>query len=211
MKNVVILGANGQIASWVVAMLAEHNDIQMRLVVRDAKKLEGNVPANAQVVTADVLNESQLDAALAGADIVYANLFGDMAAMAKSLVSVMQKRHISRLIFVNSLGIYNELPGEFGKWNDREIGQYLGTYREAADVIEASALDYTILRAAWLTDYDEIDFETTERDEMFKGTEVSRKSVAALIAQIVDSPDTYSKRNVGVNKPNTDGDKPAFL
>ncbi|MCF2846379.1 NAD(P)H-binding protein [Pseudoalteromonas sp. ACER1] len=211
MKNVVILGANGQIASWVIAMLSEQKDIQMRLVVRDAKKLEGNIPANAQVVTADVLNQSQLESALEGADIVYANLFGDMAAMAKSIAAVMIKLHISRLIFVNSLGIYNELPGEFGKWNDQEIGQYLGTYREAADIIEASDLDYTILRAAWLTDYDEIDFETTQRNDVFKGTEVSRKSVAALIAEIVSSPETYSKANIGVNKPNTDGDKPAFL
>jgi uncharacterized protein YbjT (DUF2867 family) len=134
-----------------------------------------------------------------------------MAAMAKSIAAVMIKLHISRLIFVNSLGIYNELPGEFGKWNDQEIGQYLGTYREAADIIEASDLDYTILRAAWLTDYDEIDFETTQRNDVFKGTEVSRKSVAALIAEIVSSPETYSKANIGVNKPNTDGDKPAFL
>ncbi|QFU04826.1 NmrA-like family protein [Pseudoalteromonas sp. THAF3] len=211
MENVVILGASGQIASWVVVMLANIDDIRMRLVVRDASKLQGELPNNADVVTADVLNQSQLEAALAGADIVYANLFGDMAAMAKSVVGAMEKLHISRLIFVNSLGIYNELPGEFGKWNDREIGQYLGTYREAADIIESSKLDYSILRAAWLTDNDEVDFETTERNEVFKGTEVSRKSVATLITDIILQPDTYSKRNIGVNKPNTDGDKPAFM
>ncbi|BCV53867.1 hypothetical protein TUM17383_21140 [Shewanella algae] len=66
------------------------------------------------------------------------------------------------------------------------------------------------MRAAWLTDKDEVNYETTERHEPFKGTEVSRKSVAGLIVEIISSPALYSKANIGVNKPNTDGDKPAF-
>jgi uncharacterized protein YbjT (DUF2867 family) len=118
---------------------------------------------------------------------------------------------VKRIIFVASLGIYDEVPGKFGAWNRREIGAYLPPFRRAADVIEASGLDYTILRPAWLTDKDEVDYETTERNEPFKGTEVSRKSVAALIAKIIDSPKLHSGSNLGVNKPQTDGDKPAFL
>jgi uncharacterized protein YbjT (DUF2867 family) len=42
---------------------------------------------------------------------------------------------------------------------------YLGTYRSAADVIENSTLDYTIIRPAWLTDKDEVDYETTAKGE----------------------------------------------
>jgi hypothetical protein len=56
-----------------------------------------------------------------------------------------------------------------------------------------------------------VDYETTGRNEPFKGTEVSRKSVAALIVQIIDSPEIFVRGNLGVDKPNTDGDKPAFL
>jgi uncharacterized protein YbjT (DUF2867 family) len=78
------------------------------------------------------------------------------------------------LIFVTSLGIYDELPGKFGQWNRREIGPYLPPFRRAADAIEVSGLDYTILRPAWLTDDDEMDYEITEKGEPFKGTEVSR-------------------------------------
>jgi uncharacterized protein YbjT (DUF2867 family) len=88
---------------------------------------------------------------------------------------------VKRLIFVASLGIYDEVPGKFGAWNHRQIGAYLPPFRRAADAIEASGLEYSILRPAWLTDKDEVDYETTERDEPFKGTEVSRKSVADLI------------------------------
>jgi hypothetical protein len=85
----------------------------------------------------------------------------------------MEEARVKRLIFITTLGIYDEVPGKFGKRNNREIGAYLGPYREAADLIEASDLHYTIVRPAWLTDYDEVASETTEKGEPFKGTEVS--------------------------------------
>jgi uncharacterized protein YbjT (DUF2867 family) len=78
-------------------------------------------------------------------------------------------------------------------------------------LIEASGLDYTILRPAWLTDNDEISYETTRKDEPFKGTEVSRKSVAALVVECIHDTKRFSNSNLGVNKPGTDGDKPAFM
>ncbi|MFG0456218.1 SDR family oxidoreductase [Shewanella mangrovisoli] len=208
MKKVLILGANGQIAQWVVDMLADSQDVQQTLLVRDPSKLNVELPSNAQLVIGDVLNRKFIHELVEGQDIVYANLAGEVDAQAKNIVAAMQNANVNRLIFVNSLGIYNEVPGKFGEWNEREIGEYLGPYRDAADAIEASELDYTILRAAWLTDHDEVDYEVTQRDEPFKGTVVSRKSVAALITQIIDSPQNWSRSNLGVNKPNSDGDMP---
>jgi hypothetical protein len=41
------------------------------------------------------------------------------------------------------------------------IGEDLKPYRRAADIIEAAGLDSTIVRPAWLTDSDEVDYETT--------------------------------------------------
>ena len=38
------------------------------------------------------------------------------------------------------------MPGAFGKWNNDNIGPYLPPYKKAADIIEASSLDYTVLR-----------------------------------------------------------------
>lgn len=208
MKKVLILGANGQIAQWVVDMLADSQDVQQTLLVRDPSKLNVELPSNAQLVIGDVLNRKLIHELVKGQDIVYANLAGEVDAQAKNIVAAMQNANVNRLIFVNSLGIYNEVPGKFGEWNEREIGEYLGPYRDAADAIEASELDYTILRAAWLTDHDEVDYEVTQRDEPFKGTVVSRKSVAALITQLIDSPQNWSRSNLGVNKPNSDGDMP---
>ena len=91
------------------------------------------------------------------------------------------------------------------------IGNALRGYRRAADAIEAADLDYTIVRPAWLTDDDEIDFEITQRDEQFKGTEVSRRSVAAVVTEAIGDSDRFARTNIGVNKPGTDGPKPAFM
>ncbi len=64
----------------------------------------------------------------------------------------MRASGVKRLIFVLSLGIYDEIPGRFGEWNHEITGEPLKYYRRAADAIEASGLDFTILRPAWLTD-----------------------------------------------------------
>ncbi len=63
----------------------------------------------------------------------------------------------------------------------------------------------------WLTDEDIIDYELTSRNEPFKGTIVSRKSVAALITDIIDKPEKHIGENIGINQPGTDGDKPFFM
>lgn len=211
MKKVLILGATGQIAKWVVAMLANENDIQQTLFVRDAKKLGDSIPSNADVVEGDVLNIDQLNQAVKGQDIVYVNLAGEVDLQVENIIQAMRDNGVQRIIFINSLGIYDEVVGKFGEWNTKEIGMYLPPYRKAADMLEASNLDYSILRAAWLMDEDEIDYETTERDQQFKGTVVSRKSVAALVVKIIQDPSFASRKNLGVNKPNTDADKPYFL
>jgi uncharacterized protein YbjT (DUF2867 family) len=211
MTNVLILGASGQIARWAVQMLGEHQNVRQTLLVRDAAKLAGNEPANASVVIGDVLDKKLLPRIMDGQDIVYVNLAGDVDVQTEHVLAAMKAANVKRLIFVNSLGIYDEVPGKFGDWNRREIGQYLPPYRRSADLIEASDTDYTILRAAWLQDKDEVSYEITRRDEPFKGTEVSRKSVAALVTELVAHPDRLVRANVGVNKPGTDGDRPAFV
>ncbi|WP_176042130.1 SDR family oxidoreductase [Burkholderia stabilis] len=211
MTKVLVLGASGQIARWAVQMLGLKNDVKQTLLVRDPKKLAGNEPANASVVIGDVLDKKLLPRIMEGQDVVYANLAGDVDTQTEHILATMKATGVKRLIFVNSLGIYDEVPGKFGEWNRREIGQYLPPYRRSADLIEASDSDYTILRAAWLQDKDEVDYEITARDEPFKGTEISRKSVAALVAELVEHPDRLVRANIGVNKPGTDGDKPAFV
>ena len=75
-------------------------------------------------------------------------------------------------------------------------------YREAADVIEASDLDYTILRPAWLNDRDDVDYGTTRKGEPFENADavVSRKSVAELVVRLATTPDLHVRESLGVHK-----------
>lgn len=210
-KHVLILGAGGQIARWVIRDLEGRGAVKQTLFLRHARKLHDKAPANARVVEGDVLDKKALAEAMTGQGLVYANLTGeDLDEQAKAVIDAMHAAGVKRLIFIASLGIYGELPAKFQKWNKAMIGEDLKPFRRAADAIEASDLDYTILRPAWLQDEDEVEYEITEKGETFKGTEVSRRSVADLIGKIITEPSLHTRANVGVDKPGTEGDKPSF-
>lgn len=208
MTNVLVLGAGGRIARWAVPMLADEPSVRLTLLARHVDQLPEAPGAN--TVAGDVLDADVLADALSGQDLVYANLSGEIDVAAERIARAMENAGVGRLVFVTALGIYDEVPGAFGRWNRDQIGPVLGRYRAAADVIEASPLDWTILRPAWLSDADEVSFELTARDEPFRGTTVSRKSVAALVTQLVADPTTHVRASLGVNKPNTDGDRPVW-
>ncbi|MGH7452161.1 MAG: NAD(P)H-binding protein [bacterium] len=70
-------------------------------------------------------------------------------------------------------------------------------------MIEASNLEYTLLRPAWFTNSDEVDYEITRKGESEKGSVISQKSLATFIAKIIESPENYIHENLGVNKPNS--------
>ncbi|MGJ1387179.1 NAD(P)H-binding protein [Sphingobacterium spiritivorum] len=207
--KVLVLGAGGAIAQHVIDFLKEDKDITLTLLARKAAKLNQIAPL-AKIVEGNVLNAEELNEVVKGQDIVYANLSGQVDRMAGEIVRSMEANGVKRLIFITSLGIYNEVAGKFGQWNERMIGQDLIPYRHAADIIENSTLDYTIVRPSWLTDKNETAFETTQKGEPFVGTEVARKAVAAYITEIIHVPEKDVRASVGVNKPGVYGDKPGF-
>ncbi|MEC5145800.1 NAD(P)H-binding protein [Chitinophaga sp. 212800010-3] len=207
--KVLVLGAGGAIAQHVISFLLKNENIELTLFARHAEQLN-DFKSSAKIIKGDVLNKEDINNAVKGQDIVYANLSGAVDQMAKVIVEAMNANGVKRLIFVTALGIYNEVAGKFGEWNSRMIGAELVRYRKAADVIEKSALDYTIVRPSWLTDKDETDYETTQKGEKFTGTEVARKAVGAYITAVIENPSNDVKASVGINKPGVYGDKPAF-
>ncbi len=218
MTTIAVLGANGRIARIAEDMLLAYDDIELTLFIHTEDELGADIKDNPRVtvVKGDAKNPDDVLNAINGADEVYANLAAtqdssaDIIPMAKAVVDMMDKAGIKRLVWISSLGIYNEVPGEFGAWNANILGDYLVNYRKAVDVIEASDLDYTIIRPAWLTDKDEVDFEITEKGELFRGTEVSRKSVASEVVELLLDPDKEVRASIGLDKPGTDGDKPEW-
>ncbi|MFL2030423.1 NAD(P)H-binding protein [Loigolactobacillus zhaoyuanensis] len=167
MSNVLILGAAGKIARLAEQQLLTDTEAQLTLFLRRPERL-GNVDGSREkVIAGDATQQDQLVAAMQGQDIIYANLAGaDIEEQAAKVVAAMQQTGVQRLIWISTLGIYDEVPGAFGKWNHQMLdGGYLQTYAAAAKVIEAAAIDYTIIRPAWLSNKDEIDYETTQKGD----------------------------------------------
>lgn len=207
--KVLVLGAGGAIAQHVIGFLQENKDIDLTLFARDTQQL-AFLGSMSKIISGDVLNREELTNAMNGQDIVYANLAGDVDKMAKVISETMTQQGVKRLLFVTCLGVYDEVAGKFGEWNNRMIGSELERYGKATRIIEKSGLDYTVVRPSWLTDKDETDYETTQKGEPFIGTEVARKAVGAYIADVILHPEKDVKASVGVNKPGVYGDKPAF-
>jgi uncharacterized protein YbjT (DUF2867 family) len=196
MTNILILGAHGQIARVATGLFLQRTDARLTLYLRNAKRLKLSGHADrVRVVEGDVLDTKALEAAMAGQDVVYANLAGQLEPQARSIVTAMKKAGLKRLIFISSMGIYDEIPGE-------RHGSILEPYRKSAGIIEASGLDYTILRPAWLNDRDEIAYGTTRRGEPFKNAAevVSRKSVADLVVKLAMTPELEIRSSLGVHK-----------
>jgi uncharacterized protein YbjT (DUF2867 family) len=193
--TVLILGAHGQIARVATDLFLKHTDARLTLYLRNAKRLK--LPGHAdrvRIIEGDVLDSKTIESAMAGQDVVYANLAGQLEQQARCIVQAMNKTGVKRLIFISSMGIYDEIPGE-------RHGSILDPYRKAASIIEASDLDYTILRPAWLDDRDVIDYGTTQKGETFKNASktVSRKSVADLVVKLATTPGLENRRSLGIH------------
>ncbi|MCH4491341.1 SDR family oxidoreductase [Staphylococcus haemolyticus] len=211
MQTVLIIGANGKVSIEATKIFLEDSNFNVDLFLRNAHRIPDYASNRVTVYEGDAKNSKDLEQALDKVDVVFASLSGSLDIEAQAIVDAMSKKDVKRLIFVAAPGIYDELPAKFNEFNKSQFGEKLTKYRKAADIIEASTLDYTIIRPAWLTFKNETDYEVTSKDTQFRGKEVSRRSIASLAVRIAKNPELYSKENIGVNKPNTDGDKPAWF
>ena len=125
MKRILILGAAGSIARIATSLFLDETDAQLTLFVRNARRLGKIDSSRARVVEGDVLDADGLREAMAGQDVVYANLAGDLERMAKTIVDAMHATGVRRLIFISSMGIYGEVPGQ-------KYSSVLDPYRKAA-------------------------------------------------------------------------------
>jgi uncharacterized protein YbjT (DUF2867 family) len=199
MINILILGANGQIARVATTLFLARPDVRLTLYLRNPRRLKAAISTDrVRVVEGDVLDKKSLEAAMAGQDVVYANLAGELEQQARCIVAAMRKTGLKRLIFISSMGIYDEVPGE-------HHGAILDPYRKSAGIVEASGLDYTIIRPAWLNNRDEINYATTNKGQPFENAseQVSRKSVADLVVKLATTPGLEIRSSLGVHKATT--------
>ncbi|AVK60930.1 NAD(P)-dependent oxidoreductase [Lactobacillus sp. CBA3605] len=198
MQKVLILGATGSVGAITRDYLLAHSDDQLTLFSRRANQLVTD-DGRETVIQGDVNQVAQLATAMAGQTVVFAALSGQLALMAQHIIAAMHQAKVKRLIFISSMGIYNEIPAHLGAEGNLASNSMLQTYRAAADVIEASDLDYTIVRPGWF-DNGRDDYEVTQKGDPFGGQLVSRRAIADLVMHAADDQ-AYLKESVGINRP----------
>jgi len=193
MTRVLILGANGQLARNTTRVFLETTDAALTLYLRRASRLANPDPSRVRIVDGDVLDASALSAAMQGQEVVYANLSADIARQAGAIIEGMHASGVKRLIFISSMGIYAEVPGE-------QYRSVLDPYRDSAALIEKSDLDFTILRPGWFTHEEEIDYQLTQKGEAFRGHDVSLNSLSDLIVKLATTPGLHVRASLGVGR-----------
>lgn len=210
--KILILGAAGQIAKVLRQRILDETDHSLVLYARHAdQRLTIQDVKRETIITGDFQEYDKLVEALSGVDFVYLNAMGYEDTV--NVVNAMKEANAKYIVGANILGIYDEVIGEFGKWNTRMFGKegIPKSLRQSADTVENSGLAYTILRLTWL--YDEggnENYQISDKGDPFIGAQVTRQAVARLIMDIIQDPDKYARRNLGVSEPNTDWPKPSF-
>lgn len=216
MKNVIIFAANGQISRLVEErLLAEDPDIKLTLFLRNSQRLADLAKNNNVTLVDGNLDDTQaVSDAMKGQDIAFIGVVDHEAqnTMTKNVIAGAKTNGVKRIIECSVLGIYNEVPDEFGRWNAEMIGDAgLRTARNADKLLEESGIDYTTLRLPWLNDRDDTNYKVTHKDEQYVGVSGSRKSMADVVVKIIENPDYLKNDSVGIADPATQGeDRPVY-
>lgn len=215
--NLLIAAANGQIAKIVenrILTEPDFKDVRLTLFLRNADRL-ADLKGNPRVtlVEGSLDDATALATAMAGQDMVFVAVVDHTPANSwtKNVIAAMQQQGVKRVLFTNILGLYNEVPGEFGAWNLQMVRAGLPAAIHSDELLASSGLDYTTLRLPWLNDRDEIKYTVTHRNDQYEGVSGSRQSVADYVLQLVKDPTRDVKDSVGMADADTQGlDRPVY-
>lgn len=213
--KILILGAAGQVSGILTKLLLQETDSKLVLYARNAdQRLKKEGVDREEMIAGDFLDSNSLNKAMEGVDLVYLNDMGNSEAVG-NVINSMKKNGVKRFIGASILGIYNEVAGKFGEWNTAMIGSSprMEEQKRSAQLVEASDLDYTLLRLTWLyNDAANLSYQFTKKGEPFIGAQVTREAVARAIADIIEDNDrTYSNESLGVSEVGSEKlDKPSF-
>jgi uncharacterized protein YbjT (DUF2867 family) len=192
--EIVIAGGHGKIALLTEQLLADAGHT-VRALIRNPAHDADIAATGAQPVIADLeqLEAEQLAPLLRGADaVVYAAGAGagsgparkwtmDYGGAAK-LIEACARAGVDRYVMVSARGADADAPDDGG------FGTYLRAKGKADAELQASGLQYTILRPVGLTDEPASDAVSTDPED---GVEtIPRADVAATIVAVLKEPRT---------------------
>lgn len=163
-------------------------------------------------VDGDMSRLDNVRQALEDADVVFVNEASP--ALLEPTIAVMKEKGIRRLIVAGVLGVYDEVVGDFGRWNEAMIGAYSPTNNRVigAKLVDESGLDYTYLRMTWLYNQEgNRAYKLIPQGEPYKGAQVTRQAVAQYVMDLLQDPSRDLGVSVGIVEPGSEAlAKPVF-
>lgn len=198
--NVLIVGSTGRTGAHLLRQALEQGH-QVTALARNPDRIE-NKPAGVRYVKGDILSPATLDAATQGQQAVLAavasrslreamapsTLFTDGA---KNLLAAMERKGVSRFVFVTSGGVERDDPGHnlFLRWIFLPLFHNLYDDARAAETaIRQSSLEWTIVRGPLLVDGPLTGrYRVSPRFMPPQGSKISRADLAHfMLAQLSD-------------------------
>jgi len=193
--DVVIAGGHGQIAMRLERLLVEGGH-RARGLIRKPEQASDLEAAGAEAVVCDLEAGDDIAGAVAGADaVVFAAGAGPGSGAerkrtmdyggAVKLIEAAKAAGIRRYVIVSSIGAHD--PGASGP-----MGPYLEAKHDADVALQASGLDYTIVRPGSLTDDPGTGLVTASTTMGSRGP-VPRDDVAATLLAVLQTDSTIGK------------------
>lgn len=198
--NITVVGGNSGTGAQVVRLAAEAGHSVTCLSRRGGAASSGHV----KDVMGDAADTAVARAAVEGADAVVITVGGsagadrNRAVVTRSIITAMQEAGVRRLVVQSSLGVGDSMslmPAPVRVFARTVLGKALADHGEQEAAVEASGLDWTILRPGGLVDGPatgtSVAQTTTEGRQM--KNRINRADVAAHIISILEEPASYGK------------------
>lgn len=199
MKNVLLLGASGTLGKAVTEKLLSETELKLTLFARHASDVYSE--GNAVVIDGDATEPDTLKDAMVNQDVIVCMVSGEqLPEAAKNIVACMDSLGKRRLIFMGAVGIYNEIPDVMDGEDNVDNNPDQVPNRKAVDIIEASDLDYTVLRPGYLREGQENDYVLSFKGEAANGYITSIPSLVNLIRNLIEDDNLYRRESVSITK-----------
>jgi uncharacterized protein YbjT (DUF2867 family) len=191
--DIVVTGGHGQVALRLLKLLADRGHTA-RGLIRNREHAADLAAVGAVPVLADLENDATLDEHVKGADaVVFAAGAGPGSGPARKrtvdlggavkLADAARATGVRRYVMVSSIGA--DRPAAAGE----SMRPYLEAKAEADEYLQASGLDWTIVRPGSLTD-DPGTGRVRVSTELGGGGPVTRDDVAAVLAATLTAENT---------------------
>lgn len=207
-----ILAATGQIGQMTAQYLLDNTDADLVLFGHDASERLGRFASErVTFVDGDLKSEADVRKAVSGTDGVFV-AFVIEPEEARVLVSALDAEKVSRAVVMSVPDLYQEVSGPFQKWYRENTGLTWKTpLVESAAILEASDLDYVILRTTRLyNDPSKLDVEVSPKGQPFRDAQISREAVAKFAGDLLTGTQNYHHANLGIGEPGTAWTKPSW-